>query len=84
MDIKPEFANIRNEKNEIVQVSPKKLRIGDTIIVKAGEKVPVDGTVIKGESSLNTAALTGESLPVDVNVGSEILSGSLNGSGVLE
>ena len=84
MDIKPEFANIRNEKNEIVQVSPKKLRIGDTIIVKAGEKVPVDGTVIKGESSLNTAALTGESLPVDVSVGSEILSGSLNGSGVLE
>ena len=84
MDIKPEFANIRNEKNESIQISPKKLRIGDTIIVKAGEKVPVDGTVIKGESSLNTAALTGESLPVDVNVGSEILSGSLNGSGVLE
>lgn len=84
MDIKPEFANIRNEKNELVQVSPKKLKIGDIIIVKAGEKVPVDGTVIKGESSLNTAALTGESLPVDVNVGSEILSGSLNGSGVLE
>lgn len=84
MDIKPEFANIRNEKNEIIQISPKKLKIGDIIIVKAGEKVPVDGTVIKGESSLNTAALTGESLPVDVSVGSEILSGSLNGSGVLE
>lgn len=84
MDIKPEFANIRNEKNELVQVSPKKLKIGDIIIVKAGEKVPVDGTVVKGESSLNTAALTGESLPVDVSIGSEILSGSLNGSGVLE
>lgn len=84
MDIKPEFANIRNKNNEIIQVSPKKLKIGDTIIVKAGEKVPVDGVVTKGESSLNTSALTGESLPVDVNIGSEILSGSLNGAGVLE
>ena len=84
MDIKPEFANIRNKNNEIIQISPKKLKIGDTIIVKAGEKVPVDGVVTKGESSLNTSALTGESLPIDVNIGSEILSGSLNGTGVLE
>lgn len=84
MDIKPEFANIKNKDNEIIQISPKKLKIGDIIIIKAGEKVPVDGVVVKGESSLNTSALTGESLPIDVSIGAEILSGSLNGSGVLE
>ena len=84
MDIRPDYANIRDSHGEVVKISPKKFKIGDIIIVKAGEKIPVDGTVVKGESDLNTAALTGESLPVDVNVGSDVLSGSLNGAGVLE
>ena len=84
LDIRPDYANIRNNNGDVVKTSPKKLKIGDIIIVKSGEKVPVDGIVIKGESDLNTAALTGESLPTDVTVNSEVLSGSLNGAGVLE
>ena len=84
LDIRPEYANIKNKNGELIKVSPKKLRIGDIIVVKAGEKIPVDGIVIKGNSTLNTAALTGESLPIEVDVDSEILSGSLNGAGTLE
>ncbi|WP_294704163.1 heavy metal translocating P-type ATPase [uncultured Fusobacterium sp.] len=84
LDIRPEYANIKNKDGELVKVSPKKLKIGDIIVVKAGEKIPVDGIVIKGNSTLNTAALTGESLPIEVDVDSEILSGSLNGAGTLE
>lgn len=84
LDIRPDYANLKNEKDEIVVITPKKLKKGDIIIIKAGEKIPVDGIVIKGESTLNTSALTGESLPVEVGVNSEILSGSINGSGVLE
>ena len=84
LDIRPDYANIRDNNGEVVKISPKKLKIGDIIIIKSGEKVPVDGIVIKGESDLNTAALTGESLPSDVTVNSEVLSGSLNGAGVLE
>ena len=84
LDIRPEYANIKNKNGELVKVSPKKLKIGDIIVVKAGEKIPVDGIVIKGNSTLNTAALTGESLPIEVDVDSEILSGSLNGAGTLE
>lgn len=84
LDIRPDYANFKNEKDEIVVISPKKLKKGDIIIIKAGEKIPVDGVVIKGESTLNTSALTGESLPVEVGIDSKILSGSINGSGVLE
>lgn len=84
LDIRPEYANIKNKNGELIQVSPKDLNIGDIITVKAGEKIPVDGVITKGTSSLNTSALTGESLPVDVNVGTNVLSGSLNGSGTLE
>lgn len=84
LDIRPDYANLKNEKGEVVVISPKKLKKGDIIVIKAGEKIPVDGIVIKGESTLNTSALTGESLPVEVGVNSEILSGSINGSGVLE
>lgn len=84
LDIRPEYANIKNKNGELIQVSPKDLNIGDIITVKAGEKIPIDGIITKGTSSLNTSALTGESLPVDVNVGTNVLSGSLNGSGTLE
>lgn len=84
LDIRPDYANLKNEKGEVVVISPKKLKKGDIIVIKAGEKIPVDGVIIKGESTLNTSALTGESLPVEVGVNSEILSGSINGSGVLE
>ena len=84
LDIRPDYANIKNKDGELIKVSPKKLKIGDIIVVKAGEKIPVDGIVIKGNSTLNTAALTGESLPIEVDVDSEILSGSLNGAGTLE
>lgn len=84
LDIRPDYANIRDNNGEVIKISPKKLKIGDIIIIKSGEKVPVDGIVVKGESDLNTAALTGESIPADVTVNSEVLSGSLNGAGVLE
>ena len=84
LDIRPNYANIRDNNGEVIKISPKKLKIGDIIIIKSGEKVPVDGIVVKGESDLNTAALTGESIPADVTVNSEVLSGSLNGAGVLE
>lgn len=84
LDIRPDYANIKDENGNLIKISPKKLKLNDIIIVKSGEKIPVDGIIIKGESTLNTAALTGESLPVDVMVGSQVLSGSLNGSGILE
>lgn len=84
LDIRPEYANIKTNNGELLTISPKKLKKGDTIVVKAGEKVPVDGVIIKGESTLNTSALTGESLPIEVGVNSEVLSGSLNGNGTLE
>ena len=84
LDIRPDYANIKDHHGHLIQVSPKELKIGDVITVKSGEKIPVDGIIIKGKSSLNTSALTGESLPVDVEVGKEVLSGSLNGEGTLE
>ena len=85
LEIKAAYANIKLSDGEIKQVAPETLNVGDIIIIKAGEKVPVDGTVIKGISSLDTAALTGESLPVYVEAGKKIfLSGSINIDGVLE
>lgn len=84
LDIRPDYANLKQSNGELITISPKKLKKGDIIVIKAGEKIPVDGIVIKGESTLNTSALTGESLPLEVVVSSEVLSGSLNGNGILE
>lgn len=83
MDIRPDYANLKIN-NEIRKVSPEEINIDDIIVVKAGEKVPLDGVVIEGKSMINTSALTGESLPVKVEKGSDILSGSINNNGVLE
>ena len=82
MDIRPDYANM--ERNgELVQVDPEEVSVGDVIVVKAGEQVPLDGTVLEGTSSLDTAALTGESLPRDVQAGDEVVSGCVNLTGVL-
>lgn len=82
MDIRPDYANV--EKNgEIVKVDPDDVEIGQKIIVRPGEKIPIDGIVERGESSLNMAALTGESLPREVGKGDEVISGSINLSGVI-
>ena len=82
MDIRPDYANI--ERNgELVQVDPEEVAVGDTIVIKAGERVPLDGTVLEGASALDTAALTGESLPRNVGPGDEVISGCVNLSGLL-
>ncbi|MDE5875378.1 MAG: HAD-IC family P-type ATPase, partial [Muribaculaceae bacterium] len=83
MDIRPDYANIEKD-GEIVRADPDEVEIGETIIVQPGEKIPIDGIVASGESSLNTSALTGESLPREVCKGDEVLSGSVNLSGVLK
>ena len=83
MDIRPDVANV--ERNGVVEsVSPEEVKIGETVIVKPGEKIPLDGRVLEGASSLNTVALTGESIPRDVSVGMEVISGCVNLSGVLK
>lgn len=82
MDIRPEYANLKIE-NDIKKVSPDRVNIGDIIIVKPGEKVPLDGVIIEGKSAVDTSALTGESIPRDVKVGEIILSGFINISGLL-
>ncbi|MGL6169016.1 MAG: heavy metal translocating P-type ATPase, partial [Fusobacteriaceae bacterium] len=83
MDIVPEKANLKIGE-EIRVVSPKSLQVGDVLIVRAGEKIPVDSIVLSGSSSLNTSALTGESKPQDVSVGDSVLSGAINLNGILE
>lgn len=83
MDIRPDVANV--ERNGVVaSVSPEEVKIGETVIVKPGEKIPLDGRVLEGSSSLNTVALTGESMPRDVSAGMEVISGCVNLSGVLK
>lgn len=82
MDIRPDVAYIE-ANGSLKAVSPEEVILGDIIVVKPGEKIPVDGTIIEGESSLNTVALTGESLPKDVSSGDEVISGCVNLSGVL-
>ena len=82
MDIRPDYAN-KKFKNEIVKVDPEEVHIGDIIIVKPGEKVPLDGIVIEGKSLVDTAALTGESVPREVKSGDEILAGCINKNGLL-
>ncbi len=83
MDIRPDYANIIQD-GELTRVDPEDVSVGSVIIVQPGEKVPLDGVVVKGSSSLNTAALTGESLPRDVAEGEEIISGCINMTGVIE
>lgn len=83
MDIRPDFANIERD-GRLEKVDPDEVEIGTVIVVQPGEKIPIDGTVIEGASTLNTSALTGESLPREVNVGDQIISGCINMSGVLK
>lgn len=83
MDIKPEYANLKTD-NDIKVVSPADVEIGDIVVVKQGEKIPLDGIVVKGNASLNTSSLTGESKPQDVSEESEVLSGSIVLEGLLE
>ena len=83
MDIRPDYANVEREGN-LVKVDPEEVGIGSVIVVQPGEKVPIDAIVVEGASTLNTAALTGESLPREVRVGNEIISGCINMTGVLK
>ncbi|MBE5865619.1 MAG: cadmium-translocating P-type ATPase [Lachnospiraceae bacterium] len=84
MDIRPDYANVENDAGELTQVDPDEVAIGTAIVVCPGEKVPIDGVVVEGTSTLNTGALTGESAPRDVTVGDEIISGCVNNSGLLK
>lgn len=83
MDIRPDYANIERD-GKIVKVDPDDVAVGQTIIIQPGERVPIDGVIVSGESSLNTSALTGESLPREVGMGDDVISGSINMSGVLK
>lgn len=83
MDIRPDYANIERD-GELVQVDPEEVRVGDLIVVKAGEKIPLDGKVIYGSSMLDTSALTGESVPRETQIGSEVISGCININGLLK
>ncbi|MBQ3588535.1 MAG: cadmium-translocating P-type ATPase [Oscillospiraceae bacterium] len=84
MDIRPDYANIEKEDSSLEQVDPDEVAIGTVIVVQPGEKVPIDGVITEGSSTLNTAALTGESLPRDVDTGDEIISGCINMTGLLK
>ncbi|BFT65812.1 heavy metal translocating P-type ATPase [Parvimonas parva] len=82
MDIRPDYANVK-KGDELVKVDPDEVQIGDIIVIKAGEKIPLDGKIIEGSSMIDTSALTGESVPRKVEVGSDILSGCININGVI-
>lgn len=82
MDIRPDYANVK-KGDELVKVDPDEVQIGDIIVIKVGEKIPLDGKVIEGSSMIDTSALTGESIPREVEVGSDILSGCININGVI-
>ena len=84
MDIRPDYANIEKEDGSLEKVSPDDVSVGATIVVKPGEKIPIDGVILEGSSAINTVALTGESLPRDVSASDEVLSGSINLSGLLK
>lgn len=83
MDIRPDYANIEDESGIITQVDPDEVAVGTVIVVKPGEKVPIDGVIVEGASALNTSALTGESLPREAAVGDEVISGCVNLSGLI-
>lgn len=84
MDIRPDYANIEKADGELEQVDPDEVAIGSIIVVKPGEKIPIDGTIVEGSTTLDTAALTGESVPRDAKCGDEALSGCINLSGVIK
>ncbi len=84
MDIRPDYANIENESGELEKVDPDDVAIGTVIVVKAGEKIPIDGIIREGTASLDTSALTGESIPVEKTAGDEVISGCVNITGLLK
>lgn len=84
MDIAPDFANIERADGSIEEVDPEEVQIGDILVIRAGEKIPVDGTVLEGQSMVNTSALTGESVPRSAVPGDQIISGCINGEGLLK
>ena len=83
MDIRPDYANIEGEDGELERVDPDEVAVGSVIVVRPGEKVPIDGVIVEGHASLNTSALTGESLPREAQEGDEVISGCVNMSGLL-
>ena len=84
MDIRPDYANVEDEDGKLEQVDPDDVEVGTVIVVQPGERVPIDGLIVEGTSALNTAALTGESLPRDVRSGDEVISGCVNMTGLLK
>ena len=84
MDIRPDFANIEDENGQLVQVDPDEVETGSVIVVRPGEKIPIDGVVVEGVSTLNTSALTGESVPQDVQPGNDVISGCINMTALLK
>ncbi len=84
MDIAPDFANVERADGTIEEIDPEEVQIGDILVIRAGEKIPVDGIVIEGRSMVNTSALTGESVPRTVSVSDSIISGCINGDGLLK
>ena len=84
MDIRPDYANVEDEDGKLEQVDPDDVEVGTVIAVQPGERVPIDGVIVEGTSALNTAALTGESLPRDVQTGDEVISGCVNMTGLLK
>jgi Cd2+/Zn2+-exporting ATPase len=84
MDIRPDYANVEDENGNLQQVDPEDVETGTTILVRPGEKIPIDGVVLEGTSSLNTAALTGESAPREIMAGDEVISGCVNITGLLK
>ena len=82
MNIRPDFANVKRD-NQIIKVNPEEVKIGETIVIKPGEKIPLDGIVVDGNSLIDTSALTGESIPKEVDSGDEVLSGCINQNGLL-
>ena len=84
MDIAPDYANVEGENGELTQVSPDDVAVGTVIVVKPGERVPIDGTIVEGATQLDTAALTGESVPRHVEVGADVVSGCINMTGLIK
>ena len=84
MDIRPDYANMEGPDGQLEQVDPEDVAVGDTIVIKAGERIPLDGVVLEGSSTVDTAALTGESLPRQVESGDDVISGCVNLSGLLK
>ena len=84
MDIRPDYANVKRENGQLEAVDPDEVEVGTIIVVKPGEKIPIDGEVVEGSSTLNTSALTGESLPREVESGDEVISGCININGLLK